>query len=64
MQLLQTASQFSISNYIWPAIFLVILLFILSRELWTWYWKINRMVKLLEQIEKNTRSKQPSNTLQ
>ncbi len=29
-------------------------LFIL-REVLTWYWKINKMVDLLEKIEKNTR---------
>lgn len=29
--------------------------FILIRELITWYWKINRIIELLEKIEENTR---------
>lgn len=28
--------------------------FLIIREIVTWYWKINRMVDLLEKIEKNT----------
>ena len=33
------------------------LFFLLVREIITWYWKINKIVSLLEQIEKNTRPK-------
>lgn len=29
--------------------------FVLIRELITWYWKINRIIELLEKIEENTR---------
>ncbi|MBP7741105.1 MAG: hypothetical protein KA104_00240 [Candidatus Pacebacteria bacterium] len=32
-----------------------IILFFLLREVFTWYWKINRIVVLLEKIEQNTR---------
>ena len=28
--------------------------FLIIREILTWYWKINRIVSLLEKIEKNT----------
>ena len=34
--------------------FVLILIFLLIREIFTWYWKINRIVELLEQIERNT----------
>jgi hypothetical protein len=40
------------------ALLLCILFFLLIRELVTWYWKINRIVNLLERIEKNTRKEQ------
>jgi hypothetical protein len=29
--------------------------FFILREVVTWYWKVNRVVELLEQIEENTR---------
>jgi hypothetical protein len=32
-----------------------ILIFLVFREVVTWYWKINKIVSLLEQIEENTR---------
>ena len=35
-----------------------ILIFVIFREVVTWYWKINKMVSLLEQIEENTRVKE------
>jgi len=38
------------------AVFLVIMLII--RAFWLWYWKVNRIEKLLEQIEENTRTKE------
>lgn len=31
-----------------------ILIFLLFREFFAWYWKINKMVDLLQQIERNT----------
>lgn len=34
---------------------ITVLFFILGRELLCWYWKINRVVELLESIEANTR---------
>lgn len=36
-------------------IFSLFLIFIIGREIITWYWKINKIVDLLEKIEKNTR---------
>jgi hypothetical protein len=33
---------------------LLILIFLALRELATWYWKINKIVNLLEKIERNT----------
>jgi len=32
--------------------------FLIIREILTWYWKINRVVNLLEKIEKNTAHKE------
>lgn len=32
-----------------------LLIFFLFREIFTWYFKLNRIVELLEQIEENTR---------
>ncbi|MDB5204855.1 MAG: hypothetical protein JWP09_883 [Candidatus Taylorbacteria bacterium] len=29
--------------------------FLALREIFTWYWKINRIIELLEKIEENTR---------
>jgi hypothetical protein len=29
----------------------VIVLFLILREFWCWYWKLNRMVELLESID-------------
>jgi len=34
---------------------LAVVVFLILREVLTWYWKQNKIVKLLEQIEKNTR---------
>jgi hypothetical protein len=34
---------------------LAIIVFIICREILTWYFKINKIVNLLERIEKNTR---------
>lgn len=33
------------------------LIFILIREFFTWYWKINRIISLLEDIEENTNTR-------
>jgi len=33
----------------------IFVIFLIIRELLTWYWKINKIVRLLEQIEENTR---------
>lgn len=41
----------------WAVLFglgVLILIFILLRELVCWYWKINRVVELLEDIKENT----------
>ena len=45
--------ELGISLLVWVA--LAVLFFLLLREFFTWYWKINKIVKLLEQIERNTR---------
>lgn len=29
--------------------------FLVLREFWAWYWKINKAIALLERIEQNTR---------
>ena len=34
-------------------VIVLILFFILSRELWCWYWKINLRIKLIEQTNEN-----------
>ena len=36
---------------------LLILLFLICREILCWYWKINKALVLLQKIEKNTRQK-------
>ncbi len=46
-------------NFFDPISFLIVLgilvaLFLIFRELVTWYWKINKIVDILERIEKNT----------
>lgn len=33
----------------------VIIFFFLIREILTWYWKINKVIRILERIERNTR---------
>ncbi len=33
---------------------ILIVIFLLLREFWCWYFKINKIVTLLEKIEKNT----------
>ena len=46
-------------NFFDPISFLIVLgilvaLFLIFRELVAWYWKINKIVDILERIEKNT----------
>ena len=42
-------------------LFFVLVFSLIVRELITWYWKINRIVKLLEKIDQNTsKSIQPN----
>jgi len=36
---------------------LLIVLFLLLREFWCWYWKISKIVDLLEDIKENTSHK-------
>ena len=56
-----TASEFSqnLASMGWARSLLFVIVGILFtlaiREIVTWYWKINRMVNLLEKIENNTR---------
>ena len=48
-------STFSLSDLLeWIVISGVVLLivFVVLRELWCWYWKLNRIVSLLESIDK------------
>ena len=40
-------------------VIIVIALFLVLREFWCWYFKINRVIKLLEKIEENTRTTKP-----
>ncbi len=35
--------------------FVITILFLIGREIVTWYFKLNRVVELLEKIEENTR---------
>ena len=49
--------------FILLVIFIVIIVFFLIREILLWYWKVNKIVGLLEKIEQNTRPR-ASNTTQ
>lgn len=40
----------------------IISIFLIIREFLTWYWKINRMVDLLEKIERNTSRQENQNS--
>lgn len=44
-----------------PFVFTIII-FIIFREVLTWYWKLNKISDLLEKIEENTRSKNLNKT--
>lgn len=45
---------FTLQNILtWLVVTVVV--FLVIREILTWYWKINRIVDLLEKIEENTR---------
>lgn len=35
-------------------IIVFIVIFLLLREFWCWYWKVNKIITLLEKIEQNT----------
>jgi hypothetical protein len=39
----------------WFSLIVVVLIFLLTRAVMLWYWKIDRIVSLLEKIEENTR---------
>lgn len=41
-----------------------VLFFLLFREIVTWYWKINKIVDLLEKIEKNTRKENVNSNIE
>jgi len=47
--------QFFTGGNIFITLGIFLLLFFVFREIFTWYWKVNKMVSLLEQIEENTR---------
>lgn len=38
-----------------PVIIFFIVIFLMFREVMTWYWKINKIVELLERIDRNIR---------
>lgn len=40
--------------YLFWGVLVVIIIFLLVREFWLWYWKINKIVSLLEEITRNT----------
>lgn len=42
-------------------IIILIVVFLLSRELVTWYWKLNDITDLLKKIERNTRKEDGEN---
>jgi len=48
----------------WKYIVIGAILFLFFREVITWYWKLNRIVSLLERIEKNTRPVSVSTALE
>jgi len=63
-QLIQSNLQSLIPPDFWlwllVGVMLFVGLFLLLREFWCWYWKINERISLLEKIENNT---QQSNVL-
>lgn len=44
-------------------ILIALIIFLIIREFLTWYWKINRIVELLERIEENTKAAKPQRVL-
>ena len=48
----------SLVSFLFPAALLLLLLFIL-REVFAWYFKVNKVLRLLEKIEENTRRESP-----
>ena len=49
---------FTLQNVLITFVILIVV-FLTLREFVTWYWKINKIVHLLEQIEENTRNPKP-----
>ncbi len=47
--------------YLIVGLFIAIPLFLLLREFWCWYWKINKRIDLLEQIRDSIRYNQSIN---
>jgi hypothetical protein len=39
------------------ALIIAVVIFLVLREIFCWYWKINRMVELLESIDANLRGR-------
>lgn len=54
MNLLPISHIFGSGGWI-MILFFGVALFLLSREVLAWYWKINKIINLLEKIEENTR---------
>jgi ABC-type uncharacterized transport system permease subunit len=44
----------SLGNFL-IGIFVIASIFLIFREITTWYWKINEIIELLEEIRKNTK---------
>jgi len=43
-------------NELWVVLAIAFLFFLVIREFWCWYFKINRVVKLLESIDASLRT--------
>ncbi len=58
-------TEFIMGNIVYGlyASVILFLFFIFIREILTWYWKINRIEELLEEIERNTRPKGDSHAV-
>ncbi len=52
---MQPTDQVQFYSRIALVIIAVILFILLMRLFWLWYWKVNKIVGLLEKIEQNTR---------
>ena len=59
MNFIQYDNLFSL-NFL-AFIFVLLVIFFISRELVCWYWKLNKIINLLEQIIENTKKEKEEN---